>query len=234
MKLFRILNPKNIFRRFFIVKKTLEKLNGTVVLFNEPKDRNQIFERLKLISREVSLLLQPHEAFQLFSIVRAVAKISGDMAEVGVYQGGSAKIILEAEPDKVLHLFDTFEGLPGPTAKDFPEHTFEGGEYYALLEPVKEYLKNYPQVRLYKGIFPQTAGPVENRKFSFINIDVDLYQATYDSLAFFYPRMNRGGVIMSHDYHKPGGVQKAIREFFMDKPEVVFETVGSQCFIVKL
>ena len=36
------------------------------------------------------------------------------MAEVGVYQGVSAKLICEAKGDKELHLFDTFEGLPDP------------------------------------------------------------------------------------------------------------------------
>ncbi len=226
-------NPKNIFRRFFIAKRTLEKLDGTVVFFNEPAERSRIFKKLKTISQETHLLLEPHEAFQLFSIVSSLKKMPGDMAEVGVYQGGSAKIIMEADPDKPLHLFDTFGGLPKPTEKDFPEHEFMGGEYRASFERVKNYLKNYPQARLYKGIFPQTAGLIEHVHFSFVNVDVDLYRPTYDSLAFFYPRMNRGGVILSHDYHKPGGVQKAIKEFFANKPEMIFETIGSQCFIVK-
>ena len=40
--------------------------------------------------------------------VKATRKLSGDIAEVGVYRGGSAMIICEAKGNKKLHLFDTF------------------------------------------------------------------------------------------------------------------------------
>ncbi|PIZ94190.1 hypothetical protein COX84_05420 [Candidatus Micrarchaeota archaeon CG_4_10_14_0_2_um_filter_49_7] len=52
------------------------------------------------------------------------------------------------------------------------------------------------------------------------HIDVDLYQSTVDCLNFFYPRMQAGGVIISHDAHL-GGVNKAFEEFFKDKPEPI-------------
>ena len=42
------------------------------------------------------------------------------MAEVGVYQGVSAKLICEAKGDKELHVFDTFEGLPDKSGTDVP------------------------------------------------------------------------------------------------------------------
>ena len=52
------------------------------------------------------------EACQLSALVDATAKIEGDMAEVGTYKGGSAKIICEVKGDRPLHLFDTFGGIP--------------------------------------------------------------------------------------------------------------------------
>jgi hypothetical protein len=45
--------------------------------------------------------------------------------------------------------------------------------------------------------------------------------------------MTTGGVILSHDYITAPGVQKAFDEFFVDKPEPVVETAGSQCMVVK-
>lgn len=231
----KYLNPKALFRRFFIYKDTLDKLNGIIIYYNISEDRNNIFNKIKHIAKESELLLQPDEAYQLFSIVERLTKIPGDMAEVGTFKGGSAKIILEADSShKPLHLFDTFEGLPKPTSQDFPEHFFQGGEYKSSMEEVKHYLRNYPQAHFYKGTFPKTAEALKDLRFSFVNIDVDLHQCTHDALEFFYPRMNKGGVIISHDYIKAGGVRRAVDDFFKDKPEAVFETAGTQCFIVKI
>ena len=58
------------------------------------------------------LLLEDIEAYYIFMAVKRTQKVPGDIAEVGVYKGGSAKIICSAKGDKSLHLFDTFEGLP--------------------------------------------------------------------------------------------------------------------------
>src|SRR4051794_26748289 len=105
----------------------------------------------------------------------SAAKIAGDLAEVGVYQGASAKLICENRAaDRELHLFDTFEGLPNPGAQD---HGYVPGEYRCSLESVQEYLAQYRNVRFYKGLFPDTAGPVADRRFSFVNLDVDLYDS---------------------------------------------------------
>src|SRR3989338_3744494 len=44
------------------------------------------------------------------------------------------------------------------------------------------------------------AEPIKNKKFSLVHFDVDTYESTKNSIEFFYPRMTRGGVILSHDY----------------------------------
>ena len=46
---------------------------------------------------------------------KITGKVTGDIAEVGVYKGGSAKIICSAKGDRHLHLFDTFAAFPGWT-----------------------------------------------------------------------------------------------------------------------
>ena len=43
------------------------------------------------------MLLTPVEAWQIFSLVKATAKLGGSMAEVGVYRGASARLIREAD-----------------------------------------------------------------------------------------------------------------------------------------
>jgi O-methyltransferase len=99
---------------------------------------------------------------------------------------------------------------------------------------VKNYLKDYQDVYFYKGLFPSTATAVEDKRFSFVHLDVDTYESTRSCLRFFYPRMNRGGIILSHDYISAAGVRKAFDEFFNHKVEPIIEMSGTQCLVVKL
>lgn len=176
--------------------------------------------------------MEDNEAYQVLACAKAALKVEGDMAEVGVYKGGSAKLICEVKEEKPLHLFDTFEGLPRPGPLD-DSSFFAEGQYAATSESVAHLLRDYPNVNLYKGIFPHTAYPLKETKFSFIHLDVDLYQSTIDSLQFFYPRLTQGGMILSHDFMIYSSVTRAFVTFFEDKPEPIIELSSSQCLIVK-
>ena len=149
------------------------------------------------------------------------------------FTGGSTKLICEAKGNRTLHVFDTFEGLPDLSSED-NKNRFYMGQYSSSFEDVKNYLKKYQNIYFYKGLFPFSAEPVKNNKFSFVHLDVDLYEATLASLKFFYQRMNKGGIIISHDYIEVPGVRKAFDEFFKDKPEPIIELSGTQCLISKL
>jgi len=196
-------------------------------------ERKQFATSLKKIKSETELLLEDIEAYHIHMAVKITQKVPGDIAEVGVYKGGSAKIICEAKGDKTLHLFDTFEGLPKVEDVDMVWPFYEG-KFAASYDSVKAYLGKEKNVFFYKGIFPDTSDPVKDTRFSFVNLDVDTYESTKKCIEFFYPRMSPGGVILSHDYLTAPGVHKAFDEFFVDKREPVVETAGSQCVVVKL
>jgi O-methyltransferase len=190
--------------------------------------------RLKLLLRirsERDMLLLPAEACQIMSLVDAVKNVPGDLAELGVAGGASAKMIMALAPERVLHLFDTFEGLPQPTEKDSSK--FKRGQYRYTLEDVRGYLDK-GNLRFHKGLFPESARSISNIQFAFAHLDADLYESTKAGLEWFYPRMSRGGILVSHDYDTSAGVNRAFAEFFADKPEPFFDLVGSQCMFVKL
>jgi len=196
-------------------------------------ERKQFAQNLKKIRSDTDLLLEDIEAYQIYMAAKITGKVPGDIAEVGVYKGGSAKIICSAKGDRVLHLFDTFAGLPKVDEVDAVWPFYEG-KFAASYDDVKAYLAKEKNVFLYKGIFPGTSGPVKDKSFSLVNLDVDTYESTKKCLEFFYPRMNAGGVIVSHDYLTAPGVRKAVDEYFADKPEPVVETAASQCIVVKV
>lgn len=194
----------------------------------------QVIDLIKLVKNETNFAFFPYEAYTVYSIAKSQSKLDGEMAEVGVYQGGSAKLISEAKGDRKLHLFDTFEGLPKVSEKDthFGTKFWQDNQFNDTSEEyVRKYLKSYNNVYLYKGLFPQTAEPISNSKFCFVHLDVDLYKSTIDCLNFFYPRLTHSGIILTHDYHTTG-VQTAFKEFFRDKQIPVIELTGSQCMIV--
>ena len=188
---------------------------------------------MKKIRSGTELLLEDIEAYHIYMAVKRTQKVTGDIAEVGVYKGGSAKIICSAKGHKALHLFDTFEGLPKVDEIDMVWPFYEG-KFAASFEKVREYLKSEKNVYIYKGIFPDTSGPVTDKKFSMVNLDVDTYESTKSCLEFFYSRMNSGGIILSHDYITAPGVKKAFDDFFEELPDPVLETAGSQCLVVKI
>ncbi len=202
-----------------------------VVTFYGDMARRADLNLIHKVRQERKLLLSDQEAYQVMMFARRTSKIPGDIAEVGAYKGASAKLIAHAAPGRSIHLFDTFEGLP--PLQDIDRSAFKDGQYPADLADVTKYLSSFPQVTLYKGLFPKTAGPITAKKFSFVHLDVDLYQSTKDALEFFFPRMSKGGVIISHDYMTAEGVRKAVDDFMKDKPEAVFESAWRQCFIVK-
>jgi len=203
-----------------------------VISFDQQPER----ARTAAFIREILTMFQPmtmnvDEGYMIHSAVESTAKLPGDIAEVGVFRGQSARIICDVKGDKVLHLFDTFQGLPEPGSIDTK---FKQGEYACSLPQVEKLLAGQSNVRYYQGLFPGTAGDVEGCRFSFVHLDVDLYESTRAALEFFYPRMTPGAIVISHDYVIADGVRKAFDEFFERKPETVLELTGNQCMVVKL
>lgn len=202
-----------------------------VVSFGQPARANAAERIREIVTQWPPQTVGVDEAYQIRSAVLATAKVEGDIAEVGVFRGGTAKVICEVKGARLLHLFDTFEGLPEPGKLD---SAFHKGQYACSLESVRDSLAGFTGVEFYKGYFPATGEPVKDRRFSFIHLDVDLYDSTFQALDFFYPRMSPGAIVISHDYVEFPGVHRAFEEFFEQKPEPVIELTGNQCLVVKI
>jgi hypothetical protein len=188
----------------------------------------------QILHLEKRTLLTIREMWNIYNWVKKTAHLEGNMAEVGVFKGGSAKLIRETDKAKELHLFDTFEGIP---YSQNPLDNLPAGHFAEDLGQVKNYLNEYKKLKYYKGVFPDSAeGLDENMKYSFVHLDVDIYSSTLDCLKYFYPKLLEGGAILTHDYrciHAPG-VKQAFDEFFTDKPETVIELWDTQAIIIKI
>lgn len=188
---------------------------------------------LKLLDEvEEKCNMDSEEKYTLYSSMKAVSNLKGEIAEVGVYKGGSAKILAELKGNKELHLFDTFKGLPETQKEDLVK---EGWLSDTSLEDVKKYLSDYNNLFFYEGLFPDTANPIKEKKFSLVHFDTDIYQGTLDGLKFFWKRMVKDGRIICHDYNNEDcqGVKKAFKEFFKNSPEKVIDIADTQGMVIK-
>jgi O-methyltransferase len=207
---------------------------GVVVYRHANAARSEKLNFINRVKAERDLLLTHVEAEQLINALQATHAIEGEIAEVGTFRGASARLLRTyANPSKILHVFDTFEGLPQPGKQDAE---FQQGQFAASLGDVQAYL-GQDRIRYHQGIFPQSATEeVRRMSFSFVHLDVDLYEGTLDCLRFFYPRMNIGGIILSHDFgaDRAPGVIAAFAEFFQPLGVPYIQLSGFQGMAVKL
>ncbi|MFM2395286.1 MAG: hypothetical protein RLZZ546_3269 [Bacteroidota bacterium] len=216
-----------------ILSNLLNKTHVDLIHFKRPW-RKEVFNKISAIKNEREFLLTYLDAYNIASLTKSTNKISGDIAEVGSFKGASAKLICQLKnQEKHFYVIDSFEGLPNVSEID-TQSGFYKGEYLSDFEDVKKYLKSFPNTTVLKGFFPEKNGDLlSDKKFSFVHLDIDLYEPTKICLEYFYPRMTSGGVIISHDFQTPG-IQKAFNEFLSDKPEICIEMMEHQGIIVKL
>ena len=154
-------------------------------------------------------------------------KVNGAFAELGVHQGETARILHHMDKDRIFYLFDTFEGF---TQEDLGHENQTDDRFTTTMfadtnmEQVKMYIDGNANLRFKPGFFPATKEGLEGEKFALVNIDADLYAPTIAALNFFYPGLNKGGVIIIHDYnHNWHGIPKAVNEFIDTIPESLIE-----------
>lgn len=185
---------------------------------------------------------RPDRKFVAWSMAQATRHIVGDTAECGVLDGATSYVVLSAREESygVHHVFDSFEGLSEPTVEDLPSSqlafNWRAGDLSVSQEVAIRNLGRFDNVRFYKGWIPQRFHEVSDRVFSFVHVDVDLYQPTRDAIEFFYPRLSPGGILLCDDYgyHTCPGAHRAFDEFAVSTPEKqVIHLPTGQGFLVK-
>jgi rfaE bifunctional protein nucleotidyltransferase chain/domain len=142
----------------------------------------------------------------------------GDVADCGVYRGGTSLVLRRLAPDKHLHLFDTWEGTPHDD--ELCHH--KKGEWVANFEDCKKLVGEDKFTHYWRGTFPVSSQNHDQLlfpdQFCFVYVDMDTYQSTKDAIEFFWDRITLGGTIMFDDYGWPAcaGVEKAVREAFTE------------------
>jgi len=174
----------------------------------------------------------------IFELLRRTAGLPGQIAECGVFRGASlvamGLFVKQHEVRKVVLGFDSFEGFDAAVAFDQQlggadsDDKRPGGfadTSHALVHEKIAGLGLQNVVVLNKGYFLDKLCGYSNETFSFVHLDCDIYQSYRDCLAFFYPKLPTGGIILFDEYNDPPwpGCNLAVDEFLRDKPEQPIE-----------
>ena len=165
-----------------------------------------------------------------------VKYISGDWCEYGVAQGKTsaliAEVMLAESNDRMLWLYDSFEGLPQPHEKDILLHDIFQKKTMAAYEgtisiPERFVTSELESVTTDLSRFCITKGWITEEslrakspeKISFAYLDMDFYQSTYDVISFLIERMHKGGIAVIDDYgFFSAGVKTAVNEILLKYP----------------
>jgi O-methyltransferase len=179
--------------------------------------------------------------YALIQAVRYVAehRIEGDIVECGVWKGGSMMAAAKAlahcgDTSRALWLYDTFEGMPEPTAADVSRKGENAREAFAQaktgaggsdwcrspLDEVQSVLRQskYPaqRIRFVKGKVEETIPGEAPERIAVLRLDTDWYSSTKHELTHLYPRLAKGGVLLLDDYGYWEGSRKAVDEYLAE------------------
>lgn len=164
--------------------------------------------------------------FEHITIATAILKTPRDrqgcVVECGTYAGGSTAnlSLVCALVGRELEVFDSFQGLPQPAARDGVALTGSGGSYHAgqfsaSLDDVRANVERWGDLdvcRFHAGLFEQSM-PAFSRPCVLAFIDVDLRASAETCLRYLWPLLATDGHFYTHD-----ATELHLASLFFDDP----------------
>ncbi len=175
---------------------------------------------MKLLSEQV-------DEKEIAVILRELSKtkeISGDVVEFGCFVGTTsvflAKEIEKWNTEKMLWLYDSFEGLPEKSREDENSlgEVFKKGELLATKKQLianlrKSGARKMPKIT--KGWFSELSKEQIPNEISFAFLDGDYYLSILDPLNLIWENLQSGAIVVVDDYGNQAlpGASKAVDEW---------------------
>jgi O-methyltransferase len=205
----------------------MERLIRTTVFPDLPSRNGRHDLMTQLLGTQLS------EAFHLLVHLNRTVALEGNVCEFGVAQGTTSALIANEirETDKVLWLFDSFEGLPKPTDRDvliddiFNLGSIEKyeGTMACGIEQVTSRLNSidFPlsRTKIVAGFIEESSKRANlPEKVCFAYVDFDFYQPIRIALELLDAKLPVGGVVIVDDYgFFSDGAKAAVDEFAAER-----------------
>lgn len=144
-------------------------------------------------------------------LCRRLEGVPGAAAELGVYKGFFARCMNQLMPERTLYLFDSFEGFAQDACAT---ESFQAAHRNTAIDQVLSIMPRPKHIVVKPGFFPKSLDGMEEQ-FCLVSLDVDFAKTTLDGLRYFWPRLNKGGYLMLHDWGSPKlpGVAEALKAY---------------------
>ena len=174
------------------------------------------------------------QAMMLIDSLNRVLELDGDVCEFGVAQGATSALLANEllDSEKKLWMYDSFEGLPKPTAgkdelKDDIFNLGDIGQYEGKMKFSVDLVKSkvagtgFPSKRteivpgfieevIASGRFPE--------RVAFAFVDFDFYEPIKVALEYLDKALVDGGMVVVHDYdYFSTGSKTAVDEFLSER-----------------
>lgn len=170
-------------------------------------------------------------------ILPKINNLDGHIVECGTWRGGLAALmlqhILDNKLNKLLFIYDTFEGMPEPGDKDHPDalrrySELKDGEYSdwcrAGIDVVRDTLRQVTKTYsdhcyLIEGKVEDTLEHFGPDSIALCRLDTDWYSSTKIEMEVLYPKVVKGGYIIVDDYSDWPGCKMAVDEYLANVEE---------------
>lgn len=200
---------------------------------------NQEFQAAYVVAKG-NTLVDIYRCYELYSLVKEIAYIEGDILEIGVWRGGTGVMLASAakkwKHNCTVHLCDTFSGVVKAGSLD---SRYQGGEHAdTSIDHVKSLLDKIQleNCEVHKGIFPEQAPTsLSKKKIALCHIDVDVYQSALDIVNWVKSRMATGAVLVFDDYgfHHCDGITRLVNELNQTGEWFFFYNLNGHAILVK-
>jgi hypothetical protein len=229
-----------------LLKAALRRVGYDLVRY--PPAQASEFTAVRDMSEAQRKIMATAMPFTMTSVERMAALISavdyvvqndipGDIAECGVWRGGSMMtvaltLLAHGDRSRSLYLYDTFEGMSPPTGDDKSLEGVPAEELlkrqpvgtgiwcYASLEDVRANILStgYPEekIHLIKGKVEETIPGQVPSSLALLRLDTDWYESTKHELTHLYPCVDPKGILIIDDYGHWQGARKAVDEYFAE------------------
>lgn len=160
----------------------------------------------------------------------------GNILEIGCYRGGTALHLSNAQPQRKIiacDSFRSFETVDPVLDRIFNQSMFRDATQEGVMNLFRARHRPYDVLA---GFFPASCAGKTIGPLSFVHLDVDVYKASSESLAFLAQEgllMQRSLMVVDGYNRHEDGTNKAISEFVRDNPRwAAFPIFPSQCLLI--
>lgn len=169
--------------------------------------------------------------------------VAGDFIECGVFHGFCSRVVCKyldfGRLGRQFFLYDTFSGLPEVTSSE-EERRFWNPEYQsldgdALYREVSSAFASWPNVRIVRGMVPESFAVAQPEKIAFLHVDMNSERAETLALEALFDRVVPGGVIVLDDFGWQCNRNQNVAEraFMQARNHPILEIPTGQAIVIK-